>query len=34
MVESDHEIAACAKAVDRGAVYEDDVEPAVVVAIE
>jgi hypothetical protein len=34
MIESDHGIAACAEAVDRRAVYEDDVEPAVVVAIE
>jgi hypothetical protein len=34
MIESDHGIAACAEAVDGGAVYEDDVEPAVVIAIE
>jgi hypothetical protein len=34
MIESDHGIAACAEAVDCGAVYEDDVEPAVVIAIE
>jgi len=34
MIESDHGIAAGAEAVDRGAVYEDDVEPAVVIAIE
>jgi hypothetical protein len=34
MIESDHGIAACAEAVDRGAVYEDDVKPAVVIAIK
>src|SRR5712671_3168610 len=34
MIESDHGIAACAEAVDGGAVYEDDVEPTVVIAIE
>src|SRR6266404_7617294 len=34
VIESDHGIAAGAEAVDRGAVYEGDVEPTVVIAIE
>jgi len=34
MVESDHGIAAGAEPVDGGAVYEDDVELAVIVAVE